>query len=274
MPYTPLQLAEVFIQTGELTDALDALNQHLEANPADDDSRRLRTQVLMRLRRPEDVSLALADLRRLETPSVQDRLTLAILLEQSGDFPMAVETLAKLHADYPHDEPIAERYFVVLMREGLHTTAAELLKTRPHTFGWLTKAGDLALESGHMEEAIQHYTEAVQKLGVAFDLETSEFARPIHANILTSRAQAYTNLKRFHEASEDDAAAQAIMPEDPLIGFWHGVVLAELGNVEEALFACHLALQTPNPTLRTQMIDHLKSLGSNPTFAPLVALLN
>ncbi|MBZ0278924.1 MAG: tetratricopeptide repeat protein, partial [Anaerolineae bacterium] len=46
MGYSPMQLAEAFIKTGELTDALDALNQQLETVPQDDYARRLRSQVL------------------------------------------------------------------------------------------------------------------------------------------------------------------------------------------------------------------------------------
>ena len=42
MGYSPLQLAQAFIKTGEIEDALDALNQHLEATPSDDETRRLR----------------------------------------------------------------------------------------------------------------------------------------------------------------------------------------------------------------------------------------
>ncbi|MEO1163713.1 MAG: tetratricopeptide repeat protein, partial [Chloroflexota bacterium] len=49
MAYTPMQLAETFLKTGELEDALDALNQQLEAEPADEEARRLRVQVLMPL---------------------------------------------------------------------------------------------------------------------------------------------------------------------------------------------------------------------------------
>src|SRR5262245_6743475 len=117
MPYTPLQMAEAFIQTGELQDALDALNQHLDANPSDDDARRMRAQVLMRLRRPEDLATALSDLQQLDVASTQDRLNLAILLEQRSDHQAASEILEKLHADDPQDERIAERYFWSLMAQ-------------------------------------------------------------------------------------------------------------------------------------------------------------
>jgi tetratricopeptide (TPR) repeat protein len=274
MPYTPLQLAQAFIQTGELQDALDALNQHLDANPADDDARRLRAQVLMRLRRPEDLATALSDLQQLGTSSTEDRLNLAILLQQSGDYQAASETLAQLHADDPQDERIAERYFWNLMAQPDYKQAAKLLDAMPHTSNWLTKAGDLATEDGHEDEAPAHYTEAIKQLGVEFDLSVDNFARPIHANLLMARAQAYATMGKFHEASEDYAAAQAVMPDDPLIGFWHSFVLAELGHIQEAVVMCRLAMETQNENLKTRMIDNLKALAENPTFAPLVALLD
>ena len=47
--YSPIELAEAFIRTGELADALDALNPHLEAQPNDETALRLRAAVLMRL---------------------------------------------------------------------------------------------------------------------------------------------------------------------------------------------------------------------------------
>lgn len=274
MPYTPLQLAEAFIQTGELQDALDALNQHLDVNPADDNARRMRAQVLMRKRRLEDLLAALSDLKQLGTPSMQDRLTVAILMEQIGDFQAAVDTLAQLYAEHPQDEPIAERYFWMLLARGQYEQAAQILATMPRTSDWLTKAGDLATENGHEDEAPQYYTEAIKQLGVEFDLSIDNFARPIHANLLMSRAQAYATLGKFHEASEDYAAAQAVMPDDPLIGFWHSFVQLELGHIQEAVVTCRLALETPNENLKSRMIDYLKSRADNPQFAPLVGLLD
>ena len=49
MTYTPLELVVAFIQTGELADALGAIDQHLQDQPADDRVRRWRLKILRQL---------------------------------------------------------------------------------------------------------------------------------------------------------------------------------------------------------------------------------
>jgi tetratricopeptide (TPR) repeat protein len=274
MPYTPMQLAEAFIQTGELQDAMDALNQQLQANPVDDEARRLRIQVLMRIQDRSEYQAALADLEQLKNPTARDLTNRYIILEHMGDYAGALEVAARLYQNDPTDERVAERYFWRATTQKEYTQAAQILTTMPRTSGWLTKAGDLAMENGQLEKAPQHYSEGLKQLGIEFDLSTSDFARPIHANLLMSRAQAYATLGQFHEASQDYAAAQVIMPNDPLIGFWHSFVLAELGHIQEAVVTCRIALETPIENLKARMVDNLRALADNPTFAPLAALLD
>ncbi len=86
MGYSPMELAEAFIQTGELPDALDALNQQLTAYPDDETARRLRAQVLMRLPGEEHLRAALHDLDQLASPTAEDGLLRGILLEQLGAY--------------------------------------------------------------------------------------------------------------------------------------------------------------------------------------------
>jgi len=274
MPYTPLELANAFIQTGELQDALDALNQHLDANPIDDNSRRLRIQVRTRLRGQGHWQAALADTEQLSTQTAADRLTKIIILELVGDFETALNVAAELHAENPADEQIAERCFWLLMRQRQYSPAARLLAEMPHTWDWLTKAGDLATEDGHEEQAPAYYSEALKLLAAEFDLAGDTFARPIQANLLLSRAQAYATLNRFHEADADYAAAAAIMPDDPLIQFWHSFVLIELGQTGKAVELCRSALANASGWIRTNMVENLKALVDNPTFSPLGVLLD
>jgi tetratricopeptide (TPR) repeat protein len=274
MPYTPLQLAEAFIQTGELQDALDALNQHLEATPADDDARRLRVQVLIRMRDSGSYHAALEDLARLMHLTSQDKTNRYVILDRLEDSAGALEAVEELYEDDPSDQRVAEWLFdrAITLKE--YALADEVLKTMPRSSGWLTNAGHLASVSGHLEDAPGYYTDALKQLGVEYDLSTSKFARPIHVGLLLVRARTYVTLKKFHEASEDYAAAQAIMPDDPLIGFWHSYVLLDLGHIQEAVVTCRIALQTSQGPLKSQMVNYLRSRLDDPKFAPLVALLD
>ena len=78
----------------------------------------------------------------------------------------------------------------------------------------------------------------IQLLETAFDLETDAFAKPIQTNLLMARGQAYATVGKFHEAEADYAAAQAIMPDDPMIPFWRSLVLMDLGQIDAGVALC------------------------------------
>ncbi|MEO8393720.1 MAG: hypothetical protein ABI700_12085, partial [Chloroflexota bacterium] len=103
--HTPIELAEAFIQTGELGDALDALNQHLQAQPDDEGARRLRASVLLHL--PNRAREALADLDALAAPSTDDLLLRAQTLEALGDSEAAFAAIEQAWSAH-HDLRSAE----------------------------------------------------------------------------------------------------------------------------------------------------------------------
>jgi tetratricopeptide (TPR) repeat protein len=260
MPYTPMQLAEAFIQTGELADALDALNQQLATEPGDDDALRLRSQVLMRLPGDGNLRSALDDMERLTAPTPDDLLRRAIALEQIGDFTNALEAAAQLHAADPGNERFGERYFGLLLRKRQFSEAAQVIDQMPRSWDWQGRAGDLATEDGHEADAPGHYTEALRLLATEFNLDIDAFARPLQVNLLMARAGAYATLGQFQAADADYAAAAALMPDDPMIPFWRGFVLADLGRAGDAVTLCRAALDRANPTLKATMIATLDAL--------------
>jgi tetratricopeptide (TPR) repeat protein len=273
MGYSPMELADAFIRAGELADALDALNQQLTDNPGDDDARRLRAQVLMRLLGDTQLRQAVDDLEKIMQPTADDELRRALLLEQLGEFEGALKVIGAVHAANPQNEQLAERYFWLLFRLRRYTDARELLQHMPRSWDWRMRAGDLATEDGNAEHAPEYYSEALELLGEQFNLATDAFARPIQTQLLMSRGQAYATLTRFHEAEADYTAAQALMPDDPMIPFWRSFVLLELGRADEALDLCRLTLTGANANYRDRMQEQIRSLASNPTFALLAALL-
>jgi tetratricopeptide (TPR) repeat protein len=258
MPYTPLQMAEAFIQAGELSDAVDALMQHLEANPADDAARRLRAQVLARMSDETHQRMALDDLSQLTQPTTDDAFRRSIVLERLGDTASADDILTGLYRRDPTNERIAERYFFTLMARGRYAEARNLLDTMPHTWDWLEKAGDLASEYEGEAQAIQYYTQAIEHLETQFDTSVEAFALSIKSNMLAKRAQMYATLGQFTEADADYVAAEALAPDDPTLTFWHSFVAVDLGDEQRALTLCRTALENAGEGWRSNMIQSLK----------------
>jgi tetratricopeptide (TPR) repeat protein len=229
----------------------------------------------MRLPGEDNQRAALSDWAQITDPTRDDRFSHALLLERLGEGDAAITIMAALVAEQPGDERVAERLFYALLAARRFEDARALLKTMPETWGWLQKAGDLATEDGNSAQAPAYYTQALTLLAEAFDLTRDDFAKPIQAGLLAARAQAYATIKQFAEAEADYAAAGAIMPDDHTLPFWRSFALLELGRQDEALAACRAALALASGHHQDSLRSQIALLaGSNPTFAPLTALLS
>lgn len=268
MPYSRLQLAEAFIQAGELADALDALSQHLEASPDDDAARRLRAQVWARMG-DEHLSAALGDLDCIAQPTLDDLFWRSIILERQGDQDGALRILRELHTQQPFDERMAERYFYLLLSRRQYAEARAILDAMPRTWGWLQKAGDLASESEGEIQAAGYYTQALEHLEMQFDTSLNAFAQAIKSHILASRAQMYAIAGQFALADADYTAAEALTPDDPTLAFWHSFVALELGDEERAFTLCRTALDKAGEGWRAQMVASLKAMRDSEQYRAL-----
>jgi tetratricopeptide (TPR) repeat protein len=268
MAYSPLQLAEAFIQAGELADAVEALTQHLEANRGDDAARRMRAQVLARMG-DDHLSAALDDLNRITKPTRDDLFWRSIIYERQGDPENARKILGDLYTANPLDERIAERYFYLLLNNRQYTDARTLLDTMPPTWDWLQKAGDLASEDEGEKQAIEYYTQALAHLETQFDTTVDAFACSIKSQILAARAQMYATLGQFAEADADYGKAEALAPDDAMLTFWHSLVAADLGDNERSLALCRLALDKASEGWRAQMMRTLKVMRDSGRYQAL-----
>jgi tetratricopeptide (TPR) repeat protein len=258
MSYTPLQIAEAYIQAGELSDAVDVLAQHLEANPEDDTARRLRAQVLARMSNDALLRMALADLNQLKRSTTDDNLWRSIVLEQLGDRASAAGILRELYSADPTNERIAERYYWMLFALQQYAEARRILDAMPPTWDWLQKAGDLASEYEGEVQAIQYYTQALEHLETQFDTAVDAFSQAIKSHLLASRAQMYAALGQFAKADTDYGEAEALAPDDATLIFWHSFVAAGLGDGQRALTLCRAALEKASDGWRAQMMETLK----------------
>jgi tetratricopeptide (TPR) repeat protein len=256
MPYTPMQLAEAFIQTGELADALQAIDQQLGARPDDDHARRLRAAVLLRL---DALADALHTLDQLAVPGAADHAQRAIILERGGDLPGALAAMRAAHEADPADSRLTERYIRLLSASGEHELALALARSQPRTWRWLQWEGDLLAQSGDDRMATARYGLALAQLEAQPDEAAAGYLAPLRARLLLARAHAYRRLGEYALAGEHYAAADDIMPNDPAIPFYRGLIHAAQGDSETAEALCRAALQQAAPEvaagLRAELAD-------------------
>jgi len=269
MSYTPLQLAEAFIQAGELNDAVDALTQHLDANPDDDAARRLRAQVLARMPDATHLRLADSDLSKLSNPTTDDAIWRSIVLQRLGDNDGAAALLADLHANDPENERIAERYFDTLLGQGRYAEAQTVRDKMPDSWDWLQRSAILAEFQEQQEQAVHYLTQALADLETQFDLASDAFAQSIKGSFLNQRAHDYLELQLFREAEADFAAAEVLLPDDPSPTFWHGIIAAERGDIEQGLALCRAAFANASDGWRAQMVASLRVIRDDERYRAL-----
>ncbi len=273
MPYTPLQLAEAFIQTGELQDAVDALKEHLNAQPLDDSARRLLASVLMRMPDKEKVDEAVRHLEVLRT--AEDYVMLGQIRERSGDeYETVIDEFYEAWRLKPGDERITEMYVERLcqsseMRDHI-ARAMQALLQMPRTWRWLQWAGDISVQASSYAWAIMYYNEALADLERKVDTKNNAFTANMKANLLLKRANAYLEAQELEAAEGDYDAAQKIVPNDVGITFQRGLVAFWRGQHDAAVRLCREAMQTSSPELQI----HMKGTLMQPQYAPLAALIH
>lgn len=255
MPYTPLQLAEVFIQTGELADALDALTQHLDAQPADDSSRRLRMGLLLRM---ANFQAALADFDRLINPTAADYAQRAVIFERLADLDSAVQAAQTARTLNPTDARLTEQLLHLWTAQGKTASALELVQTQPRTWRWLQWEGDLLVQAGDDTTATARYGLALAQIDARFDTQADKYLMPIKARILLARAHAYRRLGQIEQADEHYQAAAQLIPDEPALPFHLGLLAHLRGDENTALNLCREGLAQVSTTLREELLKTLQ----------------
>ena len=271
--YDPLILANAFIQAGELDDALDALNQHLEANPEDDEARRLRVQVLSRKRDLASLERGLADLAQLGNATADDYLMHIRLLNEhpaQRDFEKLLEVAKKGHDQFPHDQRLTERYLEYLMVLGRWQEAEPLIAAQPNSWRWLQWAADYALQFDAFDRAAQYFSDALTAVEKNFGATSNDFIANLKAQILLKRADVYQRLQSLAQADADYAAAEQIIPNDPMIAFNRGLIALLQGDSERGIALCRDAYANAPAALREEM---QKALAEDERYAPIAAAI-
>lgn len=253
MTYTPMELAQAFIKTGEIDDALEALNQQLSAAPDDQTARRLRAEVLAR--RPDAASLraAIEDLNGLDQQEPTDLLRIAGLFERLGEVDAALSLIHKARSLYPDDVRLTEREILLLIGQGGHAAALEIIAQQPQAWQWMQLAGDASVRAGQYPQAVDYYTQAITQLAARLTDDESAWANGMRARLLLARASARLKLGALDAADADYVAAGTLIAADPMIQFNRAVIIALRGDLQSAKTVIRSVYEQASPALRDVM---------------------
>lgn len=277
MTFTALQIADACIQAGELDAALTALADHLATQPADDDARRTRIALLQRLGATHRAD-ALADIDRLATLTADDHAARAVLLEAAGDAAGAAAAISTALRLRPGDPVLTERRVDLLLAVGRSADAIALLDSTlmnrmPGGWRWRLRRGDAYHAHGDPQAAVADYAAALTELSAMPDAPALIVNYRAQAHI--KRATVLRTLRQWAAADADLAAAERLLPTDPVLPFLRGLVAYALGGgshdaLRRALPVCRDALDRAGSTLRREM---KRALMDDPLYRPLAAAL-
>jgi tetratricopeptide (TPR) repeat protein len=266
-----MELAHAFIRTGELTDAVDALNQQLVAHPQDDEARRLRASVLLRLPGDDQLEQALHDLSALSHKTADDYVQMSILDERLHRLEGAIQAMVQACQLAPHDERLTERLPGLYMKHGDTAAALALVQKQPRTWRWLQWEADLLLLREDFTAAAACYGQVLAQIDARHDFRVNQVMGAIRTRVLLARAYAFRRSGHYAAAKTDYDHAKRYYPDENAIDFNCGLLLALQGQVEAAAQQCRAAMQaTTNPELLAEM---QRTLATEPELQSLAAQL-
>lgn len=209
--YSPLQLAEAYLKTGEWAYALEALADHLAQQPNDQEARLLRMQVFIRL---NDLSAAQHESALLDEADPATWHWRGILHSRAGQLDEAIACAEQACALSPKDERLAERLLDLYSAAKRWQDAQRLVQAQPPRWGWLARLAEVETALGHHEAARIAYERALEALGQA---STSPFSylRPIRGALLAALARIYAALGHDEQAKLTWQQARRLLPRDP-----------------------------------------------------------
>lgn len=237
MAYSPLQLANAFLQTGELADAKQVLTDYFAGNPNADDPDyeaiiRLWLDLLAHGDEP-DQRLALGEYHRLHDFSPTDHIKHAMIHYRLGELANARAILQSAVSQYPNHDRLTESLLFIYQKQGDFKAGLALLNTLPQKWIWARWSGDFALMGRDYAIAIAHYSQAIRLLesqyGLSDDAPASILSSStmtdaegltimgVYAELLLARAEAYRQNNQIDEAKGDEARAKRLIPHDPTI---------------------------------------------------------
>lgn len=270
MPYSPMELAEVFLKTGELDDALEALQQQLAQHPNDDNARRLYIQVQMRLLPASDLAQLATDFDQLSKLTVDDYQLKSVILERTQQLNEAIQAIRQAHQLVPDNERIIERLLDLLLANEDYDNALSLVHEQARSWQWLEREGDVLVLLGDDMLATARYGLVLSHLDQLDGTIREDYLQALKARVMLARAHAYRRLGHIDPARDYYTTAQAIVGDDATIQFNLGLLAFLDSDIETAITQCRTALDHANELHKANMLE---SLNEKEEFVELKAQL-
>jgi Tfp pilus assembly protein PilF len=216
MAYAPHQLAEAYLQAGEVSDALAVLDSHLAQSPDDETCHHLRAEIRLRV---GDFSGAAEDFSRITNLQPESVILYSVALVNIGKTHDALHQLSLAYEADNRHEALVMRYVELLIAEGDISTARHIIHqqltitTSPHY--WHIRLGDVLVMNHQPAEAIPHYTRAIKALSPQAD--AGSHIGVMVGGWLCRRAAAFATYGDKNSALKDYASAQKLLPDDGMI---------------------------------------------------------
>lgn len=258
--YTPMELANAFIRTGELADALDALNDQLKQHPDDTEARRLRAAVRLRIGDSIALAEAHADLESLLDKTTGDYVQLSLLAERQNNLSDAIAAMEEACKLAPEDARLFERLVGLSMKQGNYAAALARVRQQPADWRWGQWEGDICVKLGDYAGALEAYHRVVQQIDERFDARANQVVGAIRTRVLMACGFVCRRSGRYDLAELLYDDAEAYYPDETAIPFNRGLIKALRGDLDAAERLCRAALDaTSNPLLKDEMLHTLRT---------------
>ncbi len=258
--YTPMELANAFIRTGELTDALDALNDQLSQHPDDTEARRLRAAVRLRIGDLTALAEAHADLAALRDKTTGDYVQISLIAERRNELSAAIDAMTAACQLAPQDARLYERLVGLHMKAGDYAAALACVQQQPTDWRWGQWEGDIRSNMGDYVGAIEAYQRVIHDLDSRFDAHTNRVVGAIRTRVLMACGFVCRRSGRYDLADLLYDDAEIYYPDDTAIPFNRGLIRVLRGDLEAGARLCRIALDaTTNEALTTEMLNTLRS---------------
>jgi tetratricopeptide (TPR) repeat protein len=237
MAYSALQLANAFLQTGELADARQVLDDYLAGDVVSDPDYEMITRLWLDLLAHGDEAdqhRATSEYDRLLHFTPTDYIKRAMIHYRLGEINRARDILQMaLAMYYPDDERLCESLLFIYKKMGDANAGLSLIKTLPKKWIWSRWGGDFALIARDFDLAIAYYTEAIGLLETRYAITGDSPAKivssptmsdaegltimGVYAELLLARAEAYHEAGRMDESKGDEARVKRLIPNDPTL---------------------------------------------------------
>jgi len=269
--YTPMQLAEVFIKTGEFDDALEALHEQIAQYPDDMEAYRWRASILQRRSNPDDLRQAQADYDNIPSKTSDDYVNLSIVQQRLGNLENAIITMQNVYERYPDNERLVERLLQLQLEAKDYETAIKLVQSQSTHWRWQHWMGDIYVLIGEDENAHHAYQQVLPELQTQIDAQGSLHLLAIKGSILLSIAHCQRRLQQLDDAEKSYQEAQVILKDDPMLSFYLALIEWERNQSNKSITECKKIWNEVVPRLQAEIHS---ILTTTPAYMGLKEALN